>query len=101
MKTDKQLLIEGRAIISNPDNWVRLDFAKNAEGFAVDENDEGAVCFCSWGALSRAQGHFVDSNSSVLNTLSIAMGDSVANFNDTHTHEEVLAAWDKAIASAS
>jgi hypothetical protein len=25
------------------------------------------------------------------------MAPSIANFNDTHTHAEVLAAWDKAI----
>lgn len=99
MKTDKQLLIEGRALISDPAKWTQHFFAKNTYGFCVDENSEDAVCFCSWGALSHVQGHFVDDDASAFSILKQAMGDTVANFNDTHTHEEVLAAWDKAIAS--
>lgn len=99
MKTTKEILIAGRALIANPENWIQQEFARDKNGMRVEEDHPEAVCFCSWGAVCRVVGHFIDRDSAPMVYLKESMGGSVPHFNDTHTHAEVLAAWDTAIAN--
>lgn len=48
------LLTEAKALIADESNWTQGAYAKNAEGFTVDNLAEEATCFCSLGALHRA-----------------------------------------------
>lgn len=100
MNNVTKTLIEAKAIIAKPENWTQGVFARDKTGHQVHVADPDAVCFCSLGALRktgiketsgavymRARGCLADSGGSV----------DIANINDTSTHEEVMAMWDKAI----
>lgn len=105
MKSTLQILIEGRELISDPKRWTQGQTALDASMQCVFPNSQKAVCWCSLGALAKV----IDVDSSELladhvnahdarHELSNAMGERVWAFNDRHTHEQVLAAWDQAIA---
>lgn len=60
------------------------------------------MCWCSYGSLLvtfKGCRSFA-SEIAAGKLLRKHMDDNIINFNDSHTHEEVLAAWDEAIAEA-
>jgi hypothetical protein len=99
MKTTKDILIEARELIAK--GWTQGANARDLQGKIVDESDEAAVCFCVYGAISRAEccdGYsgsardlFADANGVYL----------IDAWNDApeRTKPEVLAAFQKAIDS--
>lgn len=107
MKTTKQVLIDARELIANPMHWTQHDFAKDADGkpvamhTAIGGNAGGAVCWCSLGALIKVTAgelspEFVNARFQLRRFMEL----DIARFNDTRTHAEVLAAFDKAIDNA-
>lgn len=97
----KELLIKARSFIENKDSWTQGYFAKNSDGFGINPDNENAVCFCSWGAMEKAAGHRLDlEDDNSLRHLKQFMDYNIPKFNDHHTHAEVLAAFDAAIAAA-
>ncbi len=107
MKSTLEILTEARELISDPERWLQGRTAADARGVDVAPNSPKAVCWCSLGALAKV----IDVNSSGLltghenandalcemaNAMSVVP--SVWIFNDAHTHDQVLAAWDQAIA---
>ena len=105
----KDTLIAARALLADPAKWIKRDYAKRADGEVVFGNDEGAVCFCGFGAIQ----HVLDTENEP-DPLSVLLTDaaremfpdrvgerSFAAFNDhpDTTHADVLAVFDKAIAS--
>lgn len=94
-----KLLQDARNLISKPENWTQADFAKTADGSGVDSNNDKAVCWCSLGAINKVSPPIDDNQARKRAKLLLrkAMGGAIAIFNDSHTHAEVLAAWDKAI----
>ena len=100
-----EFLLAGKAIIAEESAWVQNFYAKDEGGYTVNANDKAATCFCSLGALNKVRGPFGKTfgtpaaklRSLAEAVLSRAMGGSVPPFNDEHTHEEVMAAWDLAI----
>jgi hypothetical protein len=81
-----EVLQKARALIEKPENWTQGEF-KTTDGR-----------FCSVGALNEACPGCNDVWERAYDPLqSVAGGGSVSAFNDTHTHAEVLAAFDKAI----
>lgn len=104
--TVKEVLIAARAKIAPIENWTQGSFAKNKNGSPVLETSESACSFCSAGAvylacreLEGGYPAFMIPSLNALDELSRAMGQSVGHFNDTHTHAEVLAKFDEAIAA--
>ena len=95
MQTVKEILSAARAIIANEENWTQGRYAKDKDGSSIGVNCSSAVCFCSIGAIYK----ITMSPSHAMEVLRKHMGDSIMAFNDGHTHKEVLAAWDEAIAS--
>lgn len=95
MKTALQLLEEGKATIQDPKRWTQGAFARDKENEKVSSHNPTAVCWCSLGALNRIE----DSGEyrQAVRLLCKAAGMEVADFNDSATHEEVIAMWDKAI----
>lgn len=93
----KQILIEAKKLIDTPERWLTGVFARTAGGKSVNPLSPDACRFCSIGAVWRIIG-YRDGLHEI--GLFSAMGGDVYHFNDTHTHGEVMAAFDRAIASA-
>ena len=94
-----KLLKDARNLIAKRENWTQDNFAKTADGNGVYSKSDEAVCWCSLGALTWVSLPDEDKQVRKLAKLLLrkAMDSPIAIFNDSHTHEEVLAAWDKAI----
>lgn len=82
----KRLLMEARKLIASPDHWCQGSY-----------NTKGGRR-CAVGALAAIDGGDIDQSYELL--LAEMGGGAVSAFNDTHTHEEVIAAFDRAIAAA-
>lgn len=108
--TPLQLLTESKALIGHPSKWV------------IGELEDEFGRRCSLGAIRHAVQHdplysnvpdktnwYEDSVSTASQYLCDAIGgeaaqagpgyrlELIADFNDAHTHEEVMAMWDRAI----
>lgn len=104
-----EVLQKAREIISKPENWIQDDLAINAENESVYVEDAGACKFCSIGACLRASYELRKKTGSCINAArsdlaatlrARGLGESVAMFNDNHTHAEVLTLFDEAIERA-
>lgn len=96
-----EVLKKGRALISDPTRWTQHAFARNEQGHECLPHDADAVRWCSVGAAiyaAEGTGLLVGLGMNYLERgftpWSIAFG------NDLWPHEEMLAAWDRAIALA-
>ena len=87
-RTDKEILIAARKRRENPENW--FGNGSYPQGEEIKE--------CALIALTRISNRLADAPFYKL--LSKHMGGGIIQFNDTHTHEEVLTAFDHAIAAA-
>lgn len=97
------LLKKARHLISKEENWTKFAFAKDANGVETASKGNDAICWCSIGAMRKFVG--LDFCTDALGELMLAMPEdcrqSVGAFNDSHTHAEVLALFDKAIENTS
>ncbi|MBN7804871.1 hypothetical protein JZX86_05770 [Agrobacterium rosae] len=102
-----QILRDARALIADEKNWTQGDYAKNSFGHSTGVKNENANCFCAIGALAKVQG--ISPNDDITGASFLALeasggaeklGFIVARFNDDHTHAEVIALFDRAIARA-
>ena len=103
--TTKAVLTKAREILTPKKNWTQGTMARNSEGYMTLLRNEEAVCFCALGAVERAYYDLAGWDPSaapqeVFDPLYEAVGEGgVALWNDrpSRTHEEVLAAFDRAI----
>lgn len=98
-----QTLIDGRALIATPESWTQGVAARDVNGVPIDPLSEGAVCFCTSGALQAVTPYTIPAAQFLWKALDAIMGQpwGPIGYNDTHTHAEVLAVWDKAIELAT
>ena len=102
MKISDALII-AKTLIQDPENWTQGVSARDNLHEPVPAMSRNAVCFCTYGAVDRALGleNSIDYHKIVgtlKNACAAISGSSVvAEYNDTHTHPEVLALFDKAI----
>lgn len=83
-----------KALIDSPEKWTQGEYWRDAEGNSVDRPVD-AACMCSMGALLATPG---PAGPVACNYLMEACNDQcVVEFNDTHSHAEVMQMWDKAI----
>jgi hypothetical protein len=92
------ILKAARDLIAKPENWTQGSYY---------EVKRGNHCYCALGAIAHVQGVTPtdDVEGSCWLALEVTDGESiigshVANFNDTHTHAEVLSLFSKAITAA-
>lgn len=108
VKTDSELvatLKAAKALIVDPENWIKGEYARDCYGFPIDPRADGAVSFCMIGALSRASGVFnsgLPKGHPILQLLFQVVDGNVPFFNDRpfRQHHEVMAAFDAAIVEA-
>lgn len=101
-KTVVQILKDARALIADEKNWTQRVFARNSRGLEVSALSSEASCFCTVGALGRfTNGMAIGSSAYLLLKREVGQNYiAVSDFNDTHTHAEVIALFDHAIARA-
>lgn len=98
------ILKAARELIELPAGWSQGAYARDWTGRAVGLLQPQACQFCSVGAVARIAGSdrtFSLSTTGAMSALMDAMSGDIPRFNDSHTHEEVLAAFDKAIDALS
>jgi len=93
-----KVLTDARRYVAN--GWTQNADARDKDGWRASPHSDAAVCFCSSGAITRANGPY-EANQKARRVLSLVVGGHIPTFNDTHTHEEVLAAFDLAIERVS
>lgn len=108
-KSTLDVLIEARRLIEKPENWNNHSVGATARGYSTGPMSADAFSRCSRGALIAAIGGYNDRQESALASMIVKAAsfrsriytkDSVAalcEWNNTHPHSEVLAAFDKAI----
>lgn len=85
-----ELLVNARELISDPEHWT--------QGMAERVYRSGGVSYCSLGALTKASTNgYYFSQAYIEMTAAIPGIQGIVTFNDTHTHEQVLAIFDKVI----
>ena len=101
----KQALIDAKELISTPERWTQYAWSRTADGVSAGSFTEDAVCWCSIGAIRHVT---KDSPYQVTGVARVLL-DQEANslgyetaieYNDEHTHAEVMALFDKAIVRA-
>ena len=92
-----ETLKAARELISVPERWTQGEYARGVSARPVAVQSRYAVCWCAKGALNRVQSnHYINFQTAIV--LERAMGSlAIGKFNDTHSHGQVLAAFDKAI----
>lgn len=102
-----QHLKDARALVARPGGWTQGAFAKTAKGIKCDVDEEDAECFCAYGAIRKSASHDMSlrlrMKSLVLTGQDCECVDmSMAIWNDqpNRTQQEVVAAFDAAIALA-
>ena len=93
------ILKAARAKIAKPENWTQRAYQRDKNGNSLSVWDaQAATCWCARGAIWSIdpKGRLTDA----FKALELSVPDqTVTVFNDTHTHAEVLAAFDSAIAA--
>jgi hypothetical protein len=99
-----EFLKKAKALIDTPSKWTTGAWAKNAAGTHVMPENPGSVCFCTTGAMFRIEHdlnlHDVTLNKAVEYVKGAMNTRHIPDFNDSHTHAEVMAAWENAISTA-
>lgn len=101
-------LTEAKDLIGDPERWTQGGLARAADDVFVYATDSHAVCWCAYGAVVKVA-HGTWTCDRALDALSKAIESitnhpknewfpsSIGDFNDQHTHDEVLFAFDRAI----
>lgn len=98
MKSTVEILREARDLISDRDRWCQGVEALTKEGIDVDARHPKAIRWCALGAVWKLPIKHKDWEDAV-RVLYAGCG-SLTEFNDSHTHAEVLALFDDAIQRA-
>ena len=98
--TPLETLKAARDLISDPARWTQGEYARDVNGSGIMPEDEDAFCFCSFGAIGKIYGLNEDAAPffHLANVCAKKFAQPVIDFNDTHTHAEVMALFDAAIA---
>lgn len=101
-----EVLVAARELISAPERWTTGVLARNSKRHTVEPDDPSAICWCGMGAVvavTPPQERVLAPNDHwmylpALNRLRATVGyDIFPDFNDSHDHAQVLAAFDAAI----
>lgn len=94
----KDSLIRARARIADPEHWTQGVVARGKSGRSVRPRGKAACKWCAVGAVVKEVSYF-SAQTRCISALSAVCGTLLGTFNDTHTHAEVLALFDAAIAA--
>lgn len=86
-----------KKLIRAKKRWTTIWWARNTKGVCVKPSGRAAVQWCALGAIFKQKSPF-ERNAIAALQAAVPSKNSIAHFNDTHTHPEVLAVFDAAIA---
>ncbi len=92
------LLKEARKVIAKPDNWTQGANARDEYGDTVSTVSSDAVCWCWLGSLVRVSGGDDEARYTAQLALQEDLHGCITATNDSHTHTEVMKAFDFTIA---
>jgi len=97
--TTLEILEAARALIAEPEHWTKHVRARNRWHEEVSPKSDDARQWCAVGAIERSCD--IESRSRLFDLLRDGLPDRalVGDFNDSHTHAEVLDLFDRAIAA--
>lgn len=95
MKTS-EILTKAKQLIATPDTWLQGDYSTERDG---------VTCYCALGAIGQVMGaawygdvHAHKSANLLRDIVKDEVGEQTfAPYNDSHTHDEVMAVFEKAI----
>jgi hypothetical protein len=104
--TTLDVLKAARERISDPARWTQGDYARLLNDEGCGGTHPEAVKWCAYGALSVAGRPHIGPINAASDAIESLLADDgycpdLVDFNDTHTHAEVLALFDAAIAAES
>lgn len=108
----KEILILARNKLGKPKGWIQESYAANKDGFGVSYQNMAATCFCSSGAVLASSPSPTLESEALKYLAYVVAGPSVKpelylhvvirwNDDSERTYQEVLTAFDAAIAMAS
>lgn len=102
-------LEQARELLSDPAKWTQGYLARDKDGDSCPASSIDAVCFCALGAIHKVLGLDAFGNEwtavhEIANSAYMLLAEVVynvpADYNDTHTHVEVMDMYDQAISVA-
>ncbi len=108
-KSAFETLKAARGLITDVNKWTQKFYARNKDGLPCGPTHPDAVRFCSIGAMyavtgKNTYGSVIDYLYKAVNQLAEPKKEAetwgLAEYNDTHTHAEVLEVYDLAIEMA-
>ena len=94
--TPTEILKAARELISDEAHWCQGRFACDETGDEAYTTEPRACRWCALGAVWAVAPGTVGIGAAE-RFLDIASGETITDYNDNHTHAEVLAMFDKAI----
>ena len=102
----RDTLVAARKLIEKPENWCKFTQAEDKEENRVDPNDPNACRFDPYGAIAKAG---VCKTKPVRAWAIVYLVEALPEkdypgleaYNDSHSHADVMALFDKAIEEAS
>jgi len=76
-------------LLSDPKRWTQKANARDSDGAEVRFDSDDAVCWCLWGAMAKVIP--MHDRTRVHADINNLIEEGAVQFNDTHTHAEVLA----------
>jgi hypothetical protein len=91
-----EVLTNAQNLIRDPARWTKGQYAKDADGWVTDACHPDAHCWCSLGALDRCTPD-EETYMRARQYLGLAVKfKGVTTFNDSGTHADVMAMFDRA-----
>lgn len=92
-----------KKLITPRDKWCQGVQARTKEGIKILDNSSRAYSYCIAGAIRKVLSNFIYDIEAFpeYEYLTKVMNEDAVIYNDTHTHEEVLAKFNEAIELAS
>lgn len=97
------ILRRAKARIADPEHWCRWEFALDHLGIDVESTSDTACAWCALGALAAENGVAINiatyqPGERFIEAASMALhNEPMAKVNDTMTHADVMAVYDRAI----
>lgn len=96
--TTVEILRAARSKIEKEENWTQEELAVTGDGIPVMPWNPAAAAWCAVGAIQAIKDKGVDLVRDCYQPLrDAAAPQSISDYNDTHTHAEVLDLFDRAI----